>query len=167
MKNRLPLIRVGHGYDLHRLVVGRKLILGGIEIPHNKGLLGHSDGDCLIHALSDSLLGALGLPDIGCLFPDTKAEFKDMDSMIILKKAQHACITNQYKISNLDLTIVAQEPKINPYIETIREKLSKFLQLEGNQVGIKATTNEGLGPIGKKEAIACFAICSLELDTKN
>lgn len=164
---KLPLIRVGHGYDLHRLVAGRELILGGIKIPYSKGLLGHSDGDCLMHALADSLLGALGLQDIGFFFPDSDSRFKNLDSVIILQKAKQEYILAGYEISNIDLTIVAQEPRIQPYIRSIKEKLSQVLEIGANQIGIKATTNEGLGPVGRNKAISCFSICSLTRRIEN
>ena len=155
-------MRIGHGYDLHRLIEGRKLILGGINIPHTKGLLGHSDADCVIHALADSIFGALALPDIGHYFPDTDPANKDLDSNIILVKAIQEYTRAGYRIANPDLTIVAQKPKIGPYINSIREKLSVTLSTSENCIGIKATTNETLGPVGREEAIACFAVILLE-----
>ncbi len=157
-----PQIRIGHGYDLHRLVEGRKLILGGIEIPHTKGLLGHSDADCVIHALADSIFGALALPDIGHYFADTDPANKDLDSNIILLKSKQECMRAGYEIANIDLTIVAQKPKIGPYIKKMKQKLAASLSISEACVGIKATTNETLGPVGREEAIACFAVILLE-----
>ena len=157
-------ILIGHGYDLHRFARGRKLILGGVEIPSEMGLLGHSDADCLIHALSDAILGALGLPDIGHYFPDSSPENKDLDSLIILKKAVTETGKQGFKLGNIDLTLVLEEPKIAPYSKQIKEKLSDCCGLEVERIGIKATTNEGLGAIGRKEGIAAFAVCTLIKD---
>ena len=137
-------ILIGHGYDLHRFARGRKLILGGVEIPSEMGLLGHSDADCLIHALSDAILGALGLPDIGHYFPDSSPENKDLDSLIILKKAVTETSNQGFKLGNIDLTLVLEEPKIGPYSKQIKEKLSECCGLKVERIGIKATTNEGL-----------------------
>ena len=158
-------ILIGHGYDLHRFARGRKLILGGVEIPSDMGLLGHSDADCLIHALSDAILGALGLPDIGHYFPDSSPENKDLDSLIILKKAVTETGNQGFKLGNIDLTLVLEEPKIGPYTKQIKEKLSDCCGLEVERIGIKATTNEGLGAIGRKEGIATFAVCTLVKET--
>jgi len=158
-------ILIGHGYDLHRFARGRKLILGGVEIPSDMGLLGHSDADCLIHALSDAILGALGLPDIGHYFPDSSPENKDLDSLIILKKAVTETGNQGFKLGNIDLTLVLEEPKIGPYTKQIKEKLSDCCGLEVERIGIKATTNEGLGAIGRKEGIAAFAVCTLVKET--
>ena len=153
--------RIGHGYDLHRLVDGRKLILGGVDIPHEQGLLGHSDADCLTHALADAIFGALGLPDIGHFFPDDDPQNKGLDSMRILAKAIEECTTAGYSVGNVDLTILAQRPKMAPHMESIKDSLSKTLKIAPSQVGIKATTNEGVGPIGREEGIATFAVCLL------
>ena len=158
-------ILIGHGYDLHRLVRGRKLILGGVEIPSEMGLLGHSDADCLVHALSDAILGALGLPDIGHYFPDSSQENKDLDSLIILKKAVMESGKQGFKLGNIDLTLVLEEPKIGPYSNQIKEKISESCDLKVERIGIKATTNEGLGAIGRKEGIAAFAVCTLVKET--
>jgi len=157
-----PKMRIGHGYDLHRLVEGRKLILGGIDIPHSMGLFGHSDADCVAHALADSIFGALALPDIGQYFPDTDAANKDLDSKLILIKAHKECSLAGYRISNIDITIVAQKPKIGPHIRAMKENLGTTLGIAENCIGIKATTNEELGPVGREEAIACFAVSLLE-----
>lgn len=158
-------ILIGHGYDLHRLVHGRKLILGGVEIPSEMGLLGHSDADCLVHALSDAILGALGLPDIGHYFPDNSPENKDLDSLIILKKAVMESGKQGFKLGNIDLTLILEEPKIGPYSNQIKEKISESCDLKVERIGIKATTNEGLGAIGRKEGIAAFAVCTLVKET--
>jgi 2-C-methyl-D-erythritol 2,4-cyclodiphosphate synthase len=164
MTHDTPIL-IGHGYDLHRFARGRKLILGGVEIPSEMGLLGHSDADCLIHALSDAILGALGLPDIGHYFPDSSPEHKDLDSLIILKKAVTETSNQGFKLGNIDLTLVLEEPKIGPYSKQIKEKLSECCGLKVERIGIKATTNEGLGAIGRKEGIAAFAVCTLVKET--
>jgi 2-C-methyl-D-erythritol 2,4-cyclodiphosphate synthase len=158
-------ILIGHGYDLHRLVHGRKLILGGVEIPSEMGLLGHSDADCLVHALSDAIFGALGLPDIGHYFPDSSTENKDLNSLIILKKAVMESGKQGFKLGNIDITLVIEEPKIGPYSNQIKEKISESCDLKVERIGIKATTNEGLGAIGRKEGIAAFAVCTLLKET--
>ena len=154
-------ILIGHGYDLHQLVHGRKLILGGVEIPSEMGLLGHSDADCLIHALSDAIFGALGLPDIGNYFPDDAPENKDLDSLNILQKAVEESAKQSFKLGNIDLTLILEEPKIGPYVNQIKEKISACCGLKAERIGIKATTNEGLGAIGRKEGVAAFAVCTL------
>jgi len=153
--------RIGHGYDLHRLTDGRKLILGGVEIPHEQGLLGHSDADCLIHALADAMFGALGLPDIGHYFPDDNPENEGLDSVQILAKAVEECKSAGYSVGNVDLTILAQRPKMAPHIVSIKNSLSQTLKIAPSQIGLKATTNEELGPIGREEGIAAFAVCLL------
>ena len=163
--NEFPF-RIGHGYDLHRLAEDRRLILGGVQIPHELGLLGHSDADCLIHSLADAILGALGLPDIGHYFPDDAPENKDLDSMLILKKAMEECSSAGFSVANVDLTILAQSPKLAPYLNAIRKNLAKPLEIGTGQIGIKATTNEGLGAIGRREGIACFAVCILSAKAK-
>ncbi|MBT3540668.1 MAG: 2-C-methyl-D-erythritol 2,4-cyclodiphosphate synthase [Opitutae bacterium] len=160
MTNPLP-IRIGHGYDLHRLVSERKLILGGVEIPFHLGLLGHSDADCLTHSLADAILGALSLPDIGHYFPDNDPSNKDLDSKIILSKALSESDRLGYQVGNIDLTIVAEKPKILPYIETIKTSLSNTMNIPKERIGIKATTNEQIGAIGRMEGIATFAVCCL------
>ena len=160
MTNPLP-IRIGHGYDLHRLVAERKLILGGVEIPFHLGLLGHSDADCLTHSLADAILGALSLPDIGHYFPDNDPSNKDLDSKIILSKALSESDRLGYQVGNIDLTIVAEKPKILPYIETIKTSLSNTMNIPKERIGVKATTNEQIGAIGRMEGIATFAVCCL------
>ena len=163
MTQELP-IRVGHGYDLHRLTKGRKLILGGVQIPFHLGLLGHSDADCLTHALADAILGAMALPDIGHYFPDTDENNKNMDSKIILKKALSEAENKNYQIGNIDLTIITEEPKLSPHIKNIKNTLSQTLNLGTNRIGLKVTTNEKIGAIGRMEGIAAFAICTLILE---
>lgn len=151
-------MRVGIGYDIHKLVERRKLILGGVEIKYEKGLLGHSDADVLVHAIMDALLGAIGKKDIGCYFPDTDKEFKDINSLILLAKVAEVLKKAGYKIENIDSVIIAQEPKINPFIEEMKINISKTLRIDISQIGIKATTNEGLDSIGEGKAIATQAV---------
>lgn len=147
-------MRVGTGHDVHRLVSGRKLILGGVEIPHEKGLAGHSDADALIHAICDALLGAAGLDDIGEHFPDTDPAYKDIDSMKLLAATRDKLTDSGFKIQNLDATIFAQAPKISPFREAMRKNIAAALNLTPKRVNIKATTTEGLGFIGRREGIA-------------
>ena len=154
-------MRIGMGYDVHRLVEGRKLILGGVEIPYEKGLLGHSDADVLVHALMDALLGAAALGDIGKLFPDTEQKFKDIDSLLLLKEVGKVLKENHYQIVNLDATIVAQRPKLAPFIPQMRQKIAQVLAIAENQVSVKATTTEGLGFTGEGAGIAAYGICLL------
>jgi len=154
-------MRIGIGYDVHRLVENRKLILGGIEIPHHRGCLGHSDADVLTHAICDALLGALALGDIGQHFPDTSPEFKDIDSRILLKRVHTLIKTKGYFISNIDSTIVLQTPKIADFIPLMRQKLAKTLNIDLNQISIKATTTEKLGFQGREEGISAQAVCLL------
>lgn len=153
--------RIGTGYDLHRLVEGRKLVLGGVEIPHAKGLLGHSDADVLIHALIDALMGAAAKGDIGRLFPDDDPGYKDIDSMELLKKVKGILEEDEsyYCISNIDSVIIAQKPKLAPYIERMRECISEALGLEISRISVKAKTNEKVDSTGRQEAIA--AHCSV------
>ena len=153
--------KIGHGYDVHRLGENRRLIIGGIEIPNNNiGLIGHSDADVLIHAIIDALLGAAGLDDIGTHFPDSDAQYKNISSVILLEKTAEL-IKKDYEISNIDCTIILQEPKLSPYKEAIREKLSAVLKIAKSDVNIKAKTEEGLGFTGTKEGIAAHAVCLL------
>ena len=154
-------IRIGHGYDVHRLVPDRKLILGGVEIPHETGLLGHSDADVLTHAIMDAILGALALGDIGKHFPDTDPAYKGADS---LKLAEHVCalITQRgWRIGNVDATVIAQAPKLSPYISSMRENLAACLSIDAAQINVKATTEEHLGFTGEKLGIAAHAVCLL------
>lgn len=154
-------MRVGIGYDVHKLVNDRKLIIGGVEIPHETGLLGHSDADVLIHAIMDSILGALALGDIGKHFPDTSDEFKGANSMKLLEYVYKLIDDKGYKIGNIDATIIAQKPKMAPYINSMRENISKTLKTDIDNINVKATTEEGLGFTGKKEGIASQSICLL------
>lgn len=153
-------MRVGFGYDVHKLEAGRKLILGGIQIPYVKGLLGHSDADVLIHAIIDGILGAAGLGDIGVHFPDSEWAYKDIDSTVLLKKTI-GMIKDKYSINNIDCIIVAQEPKLSPYKDAIAKNISKALNLGIDRINVKAKTEEGLGFTGRKEGISAYAIVSL------
>lgn len=155
-------MRIGFGYDVHKLVENRKLILGGIEIPNEYGLLGHSDADVLVHAIMDAMLGALALGDIGKHFPDTSSEYKDIDSCELLKRVYNIIKNEGYKIGNIDSTVALQAPKIGKFIPQIKEKLSKILNIEENQISIKATTTEELGFEGRKEGCSSYAVCLLE-----
>ena len=152
-------MRVGIGYDVHRLVEDRKLILGGVDIPHEKGLLGHSDADVLVHAIMDALLGAAAMGDIGRHFPDNDNSFKNIDSMILLKNVYELLLKEDYIISNIDATLVCQRPKLAPYIEEMRKNIANVLSLDVNQVNIKATTTETLGFEGRKEGVSSHAVC--------
>ena len=157
-----PPFRIGHGYDIHRLVKGRPCILGGVEIPHTHGLDGHSDADCLTHALADALLGSVGLPDIGHAFPPSDPQWKDMDSQDILAHAVKAVSERGYTILNVDTTLVAEAPKIAPHLEAMRATLARTLDIAPDCVGIKATTNETLGAIGQNEGICAHAVCLMQ-----
>ncbi|MDR1590745.1 MAG: 2-C-methyl-D-erythritol 2,4-cyclodiphosphate synthase [Puniceicoccales bacterium] len=155
-------LKIGHGYDIHRLIKGRALILGGIKIPFKYGLFGHSDADCLCHAITDALLGALALPDIGQSYPNTDERTMNINSTEILQNIYRNEILHRgYKIVNIDSTIIAQEPRLAPYIDQMRQKLTQLLQLSMEQIGIKATTNEGLDAIGEQRGIACHSVCLL------
>ena len=153
------MIRVGHGYDVHRLVPGRKLILGGVEIPHETGLLGHSDADVLTHAIMDALLGAAALGDIGNWFPDTDPTYAGADSLLLAGKVVRLLTEAHYGIVNIDATIIAQAPRLAPHIETMRQKLAAALGVEIDQINSKATTEEKLGFTGEKLGIAAHAVC--------
>ena len=155
-------MRIGQGYDVHRLVEGRKLILGGVEIPYEKGLLGHSDADVLTHSIMDAILGAAALGDIGKLFPDSKSEFKDADSLVLLAKVVSLVKIKGYIIENIDSTIIAQRPKLAPYIDEMRERIAAACGMEADWVSVKATTEEGLGFTGTGEGIASQAICLIK-----
>mgnify|MGYP003434848865 FL=1 len=155
------MYRVGMGYDVHKLVTGRKLILGGVEIQHDLGLLGHSDADVLLHAIKDAILGAAALGDIGRHFPDTDEAYKGISSMVLLSKVKDLILKEGYKVNNIDATIAAQQPKIAPYIKDMNENIARTLKIEASQVNVKATTTEGLGFVGNKEGIAAYAIVSL------
>jgi 2-C-methyl-D-erythritol 2,4-cyclodiphosphate synthase len=155
------MIRVGIGYDVHRLVEGRAFILGGVEIPFDKGLLGHSDADVLIHAVCDAILGALGLGDIGRHFPDSDPAYKGISSLILLQRVTEQMQRKQYAIGNVDTVVIAQHPKLSPYIETMRMTLAEAMQTTPDRVNVKATTTEGLGFPGRGEGIAAQAIVHL------
>lgn len=154
-------MRVGMGYDVHKLVENRKLILGGVEIPYEYGLLGHSDADVLVHAIMDALLGAAALRDIGRHFPDNDPAYEGADSIELLKKVGEMLEERMYLIENIDATVIAQKPKLLPYIDTMVKNVAEALHLEEDQVNIKATTEEGLGFTGKKEGISAQAICCI------
>jgi 2-C-methyl-D-erythritol 2,4-cyclodiphosphate synthase len=158
--------RVGTGYDLHRLVEDRPLILGGMRIPYEKGLLGHSDADVLCHAITDAILGAAAMGDIGTHFPDTDPRFKDANSMDLLVRAYKLVQSSEYRIVNIDATVVAEKPKLREYIDGIRQRLADNLDLRRNQVSVKAKTNEGVGPEGRGEAISAQAVVMLERPTQ-
>ena len=153
--------KVGLGYDIHRLIEGRPLFLGAVQIPYSKGLLGHSDGDALIHALCDALLGALGLGDIGEHFPDTDPQYQGMASSKLLMAVKGLVERSGYKINNLDLIVIAQEPSLVPFKKQMKENISSLLGIAQEAVNIKAKTNEGLGAVGTKEAIAAYAVVTL------
>jgi len=155
-------MRIGHGYDVHRLVEGRKLIIGGVEIPHEAGLLGHSDADVLLHAVMDALLGAAGLRDIGYHFPDTDMRYKGADSRMLLRCVKEKLDAEGYCISNVDVTMIAQAPKLKPYIPQMMENIAADLQIDVRRVNVKATTEEHLGFTGSGEGMACHAVCLLE-----
>ena len=156
------MLSIGHGYDVHRLTFGRKLILGGVEIPYEKGLIGHSDADVLLHAIMDALFGAAALGDIGTHFSDRDCIYKDISSMILLKQTAEILAKQGYKISNVDATILAQEPKLMNFIPSMRENISRGLNLKLEYVSVKATTEEGLGFTGSGEGIAAHAVALIE-----
>ena len=151
-------MRIGFGYDVHKLVEGRKCIICGVDVPHTKGLLGHSDADVAIHALCDALLGAAAMGDIGRLFPDTSEEFKDIDSRILLREVVARLCEKGYTVGNVDITIAAQKPKMMPYIEAMRENMASDLRVDISCVNIKATTTEKLGFEGREEGISAYAV---------
>jgi len=155
-------MRIGHGYDVHKLVEGRPLIIGGVEIPHEKGLLGHSDADVLLHAISDALLGAAALGDIGKLFPDTDPAYQGADSLVLLKKVCEKVREKGFEIENIDSTVLAQAPKLRPYIDEMRSLISAYTDVDIDAISVKATTEEGLGFTGAKEGIAAHAVCLLK-----
>lgn len=156
------MYKIGIGYDIHKLIEGRDLIIGGVKITHEKGLLGHSDADVLIHAVIDAMLGALALDDIGTLFPDTDPKYKDIDSTVLLKHVYELIKSKGYKISNLDSNIIAQEPKMMPYIPKMKESLCKILEVSPENLSIKAKTKEKLDAVGQKLAIEANAVVLLE-----
>lgn len=152
-------IKIGHGYDVHKLVEGRDLIIGGVNIPHSLGLLGHSDADVLLHAISDSLLGALALGDIGKHFPDTDEQYKDANSLELLACVYELVKERGYEVCNVDATVLAEEPKLAPYIPQMRLNIARALEVELDCISVKATTEEGLGFTGEKKGIAAHAVC--------
>ena len=155
-------IRVGHGYDVHKLVEGRKLILGGVEIPYEKGLLGHSDADVLLHAVSDALLGAAGLGDIGRHFPDTDPKYKGADSLMLLREVYRKISEKGFRVGNIDVTMIAQKPKLKDFIPQMQENIAAAVGVTPDRVNVKATTEEKLGFTGTGEGMACHAVCLLE-----
>ncbi|MCF8721947.1 2-C-methyl-D-erythritol 2,4-cyclodiphosphate synthase [Nitrospina gracilis] len=156
------MFRIGNGYDVHRLVEGRKLILGGVEIPHTLGLDGHSDADALLHALCDALLGACGLGDLGHHFPDTDDQYKGISSLILLEKVNASLRAKGFHVVNTDATLVAQKPKLAPYIDRMRENIARTLGIDVSQVNVKATTTEKLGFAGREEGLAAYAVALIE-----
>ena len=156
------MIRIGNGYDVHVLTEGRKLMLGGVEIPHTKGVLGHSDGDVLVHAIMDAMLGALALGDIGQHFPDTDMKYENIDSTILLKRVKELITKRGYKIINLDSIIVLQKPKVKPYIEAMRKRIAEVLEIDVEQVSVKATTEEKLGFTGDESGVKSYCVVLLE-----
>ena len=164
MKKKSPLFRIGNGYDIHKLVQGRNLIIGGVQLKHpeNLGLDGHSDADVLTHAIMDALLGALSLGDIGKYFPPSDDKWKNSDSLMLLSKVIELIRNEGWEVNNIDSVIVAERPKIKPHVELMRENISGILQIDRNLIGIKATTNEKLGPEGREEGISCHSVVLLE-----
>lgn len=155
-------MRIGHGYDVHQLVEGRKLIIGGVEIEYEKGLLGHSDADVLLHAVSDALLGAAAAGDIGCLFPDNDPQYEGADSLVLLKNVNEHIRKMGYKVVNLDATVIAQAPKMKPNIEKMRENIAKAVMTDISNVSVKATTEEHLGFTGRQEGISAHCVCLID-----
>ena len=155
-------MRIGFGYDVHRLSKGRKLILGGVEIKHTKGLLGHSDADVLLHSICDSLLGAAGLNDIGYYFPNTDEKWKDVSSLLLLGECNKMLKNKKYKIMNIDSTILLEEPKISPYMDTMKNNICKVLKIKAEQISIKSTTSEGMGFVGQKLGCAAYTVCLIK-----
>ena len=164
MKGYSPKLRIGNGYDIHRLVTGRELIIGGVNLkhPNNLGLDGHSDADVLSHSIMDALLGALSLGDIGKFFPPSDDKWKNADSLLLLSKVIDLIRNQGWEVNNIDSVIVAERPKIKPYVELMRRNISNTLEIEDNLIGIKATTNEKLGPEGREEGISCHSVVLLE-----
>jgi 2-C-methyl-D-erythritol 2,4-cyclodiphosphate synthase len=155
------MFRIGHGYDAHTFTSDTPLVLGGVTIPHDKGLKAHSDGDAVIHALCDALLGAAALGDIGTYFPDTDEKFKNIDSRILLREVNKILSQREFKVGNVDITILAQAPKLLPYVKGMKQNLSEDLSLQEESINIKATTTEGMGFIGREEGIAVYAVVLL------
>lgn len=155
-------MRIGHGYDVHRLTEGRRLILGGVDIPHEKGLDGHSDADVLVHAVMDAVIGALGLGDIGLHFPDTDGRYKDINSLLLAKETAALLKTHGYRICNIDATLILQAPKVRPYIDLMRKNIADVYSIPIEDINIKATTEEKLGFTGEKKGVAAHAVCLIE-----
>lgn len=155
-------MRIGHGYDVHKLVEGRDLIIGGVKIPYEKGLLGHSDADVLLHAVSDSLLGACALGDIGGMFPDNDPQFLDADSLVLLRKVFEKIRDNGYKVINVDATVIAQRPKMKPYIPEMRMNIAAALSTSIDNISVKATTEEEMGFTGRREGISAHCVCLID-----
>lgn len=155
-------MRIGHGYDVHRLVEGRRCIIGGVDIPHEKGLLGHSDADVLLHAIMDAVLGAMAVGDIGKLFPDSDAAYKGADSLVLTRRVAEVMARRGYRLGNVDATVIAQAPKLAPHIPAMRERIAEAFEVEVDRVSVKATTEERLGFTGSGEGIAAHAVCLLE-----
>ncbi|MEM9137299.1 MAG: 2-C-methyl-D-erythritol 2,4-cyclodiphosphate synthase [Cyanobacteria bacterium P01_F01_bin.42] len=160
----MTAMRIGNGYDLHQLVEGRPLILGGVHLEHSLGLLGHSDADVLTHAIMDALLGALSLGDIGHYFPPTDPKWAGADSLVLLDQVNELIRSKGWQICNIDSVVVAERPKLKPHIEAMRDRLAQVLALEPSQIGIKATTNEKMGPVGEEKAIFSYAVALLSKD---
>jgi 2-C-methyl-D-erythritol 2,4-cyclodiphosphate synthase len=152
---------IGHGYDVHRFAVGARLVIGGVDIPHDKGLAAHSDGDVLIHAICDALLGAAGLGDIGVHFPDSDERYRGIDSRILLRHVMELLDQRNLAVNNVDATIVAERPKLKPYIDAMRDNLAKDLRIVSQRINVKATTSEGMGFTGREEGIAAYAVTTL------
>lgn len=157
-------IKIGHGYDVHRLQEGKDFFIGGIKIDHHKGAIGHSDADVVIHVICDAMLGALSLGDIGAHFPDTDSKYKDIDSKILLRKTHDLVRENGYRVSNVDVTILLEKPKLRDHIDSMRGTLAKIIDIQTSQLSIKATTTEGLGFVGREEGVAAHCVCLLKKD---
>lgn len=155
-------IRVGFGFDVHRQAEGRDLWIGGIKIPHTKGLVGHSDADVLLHAICDAILGAANLRDIGFHFPDTASEYKDVDSKLLLKKTLEVLTAKGYRVGNIDATVVAERPKINPHVPAIQKVIAEILEIDEDDVSIKASTSEKIGYVGREEGMTAYAVALIE-----
>ncbi len=156
------MLRIGHGYDVHKLVENRKLIIGGVDIPYEKGLLGHSDADVLLHAVGDALMGAAALGDIGCIFPDNDPKFKDADSLVLLREVVALLKSKGYSVVNIDSTLIAQKPKMRPYIDEMRRNIADACGVGADMVSVKATTEENLGFTGRGEGISAHAVCLIQ-----
>lgn len=155
-------MRIGHGYDVHRLVEGRRCIIGGVDIPHEKGLLGHSDADVLLHAVMDAVLGAMAAGDIGGLFPDSDPAYKGADSLALTRRVAQVMTERGYRLGNMDATVIAEAPKLAPYIPAMRQNIAAAFGVDADRISVKATTEEGLGFTGTGEGIAAHAVCLLE-----